>query len=68
MVRPMKKIERIIIKLVIIQFVYLIIAQWLIAHDSLQPVLNKLVIYEGVMKGQATQVIRTIDHFIRSML
>ncbi|WP_374718862.1 YpfB family protein [Parageobacillus toebii] len=56
----MKRVESILLKLVIIQFVFLIIAQWLILYTPLSPYLGKIYEYEGVSKQEKTKTIETI--------
>ena len=55
----MKRIEGIIIKLVIIQCISLLIAQMLLLHTPLSPFLSKMIDYEGVNKSEATQTVET---------
>ncbi|WP_285756002.1 YpfB family protein [Parageobacillus sp. G301] len=56
----MKRAESILLKLVIIQFVFLIIAQWLILYTPLSPYLEKIYEYEGVSRQEKTKTIETI--------
>jgi hypothetical protein len=57
---PMKRFESFLIKLVIIQFIFLIIAQWFILYTPLSPYLGKVYEYEGVGKQEKTKTIETI--------
>jgi uncharacterized membrane protein len=56
----MKRIESFLWKLVIIQFIFLIIAQGLILYTPLPPYLEKIYEYEGVSKQEKTKTIETI--------
>ncbi|MDX8359860.1 MULTISPECIES: YpfB family protein [Bacillaceae] len=57
----LKRFEGIIMKLVIIQVIFLIIAQSLLAHNDVKPYISKLVDYEGVQKNNFTIVLETFD-------
>ncbi|KFZ43896.1 hypothetical protein CS060_07650 [Anoxybacillus flavithermus] len=57
----MKTIERMLWKLAIIQFIFLLIAQFVVSHSSLAPYIVKVVHYEGVMKNSVTKTIETFD-------
>ena len=56
----MKRFESFLIKLVIIQFIFLIIAQWFILYTPLSRYLGKVYEYEGVGKQEKTKTIETI--------
>jgi hypothetical protein len=56
----MKRIERILLKLVIIQCIFLFIAQWLLLYTPLAPYFGKIYEYEGVSKQEKTKTIETI--------
>ncbi|BDG36585.1 YpfB family protein [Parageobacillus sp. VR-IP] len=55
----MKRFESLLWKLVIIQFIFLIIAQWLILYTPLHLYLGKVYEYEGVSKQEKTKTIET---------
>jgi hypothetical protein len=55
----MKRFERILIKLIVIQFVALVCAQLLIQHSTIQPYLSRVVQYEGVNKITITEWLET---------
>ncbi len=55
----MKRFERILIKLVIIQFVFLLLAQGILLYSPLSPYLSKMIDYEGVNKSESTQTVET---------
>lgn len=57
----MKRFERIIIKLIIIQFFALVCAQLLLQHASIQPYLSRVVQYEGVNKMTVTDWLETFS-------
>jgi hypothetical protein len=60
----MKKVETLFLKLVIIHFVFLFIAQWVILQTDVASYLNKTIEYEGVItneNGQTIQTFETID-------
>ncbi|CUA79514.1 YpfB family protein [Anoxybacillus suryakundensis] len=57
----MKTVERMLWKLAIIQFIFLLIAQFVISHSSLAPYIVKVVHYEGVMKNSVLKTIETFD-------
>lgn len=48
----MRSVERLLIKLVVIQFAFLLIAQTLLTQDSVRIYLSKTLYYEGVINGQ----------------
>ncbi|MBD1378633.1 YpfB family protein [Metabacillus arenae] len=55
----MKRFEGILIKLAIIQFVLLFIAQFLMNQEEIQPYISKVVQYEGVNKLTITEWLET---------
>ncbi len=57
----MKRIERILVKLVIIHAVLLILCQILLHHFSLFPVLNDLALYEGVTGQSFTNILEIFN-------
>ncbi|MBB6175519.1 MULTISPECIES: YpfB family protein [Anoxybacillus] len=57
----MKTVERMLWKLAIIQFIFLLIAQFVVSHSSIAPYVVKVVHYEGVMKNSVLKTIETFD-------
>ena len=57
----MKRFEQILLKLIIIQFVLLLLAQIIMLYTPLAPYVGKIYEYEGVNKNQGTKTIETID-------
>lgn len=57
----MKKVERLMIKLIICQFIFMIIAQWILYDTDLKTYLNRVYQYEGIHKGQVGETVETID-------
>ncbi|CAG9608325.1 YpfB family protein [Pseudoneobacillus rhizosphaerae] len=57
----MKSIERILIKLIIVQFVFLIVAQILFHNLNVFPELKEITQYEGVNNNQYTDVLETLS-------
>ncbi|MED2972731.1 MULTISPECIES: DUF5359 family protein [unclassified Fictibacillus] len=57
----MKKIEGLLIRLAIIHFVFLILSQWILTHDTWKRNVNKSIYYEGVIKGKNPGTMETID-------
>lgn len=55
----MKAFERILMKIMIIQFAFLVIAQLLILYSPLKPYLTKVIDYEGVSNEEETRTIET---------
>lgn len=58
----MKRFERILIKLAIIQFVFLLIAQILLQYSPITPYITRMIKYEGVDKSKSTQIIETFHN------
>jgi hypothetical protein len=56
-----KRIERILLKLVVIQFIFLLIVQFIILYTPFSPYLGKIYDYEGVSKNGVTKTIETFD-------
>lgn len=52
----MKRIETIIIKILIIQGIFLLLSQVFLHHYNLIPELNPLIQYEGVYKEQTPKI------------
>ncbi|WP_226666898.1 DUF5359 family protein [Metabacillus litoralis] len=57
----MKRLDRILIKLIIIQFIILICAQVLVQQNHIQPYLSRVVQYEGVNKITITEWLETFS-------
>ncbi|MDQ0197492.1 YpfB family protein [Neobacillus ginsengisoli] len=55
----MKVVERILIKIVIIQFVFLFLAQLFFHQLNIFPQLDQLTKYEGVTKNTFTEILQT---------
>jgi ABC-type uncharacterized transport system involved in gliding motility auxiliary subunit len=58
----MKRVEQILTKLAIIQFIFLVIAQSLLMFSHFSPYLTKMKEYEGVNKNYHTQIIESFHH------
>ncbi|MFC0271580.1 YpfB family protein [Metabacillus herbersteinensis] len=58
----MKTFERILIKLVVIQFILLVCSQVLIQQPQIQPYISRVVQYEGVNKITITEWIETFNN------
>ncbi|QPA33009.1 YpfB family protein [Thermaerobacillus caldiproteolyticus] len=56
----MKRIEQLLLKVVVIQFIFLFIAQCLLLYTPLAPYLGKVYEYEGVSKQEKTKTMETI--------
>ena len=57
----MKIVERILIKIIIIQFIFLFITQIFIHQMDLFPQLKQLTKYEGVNKNIYTDILQTFS-------
>ncbi|MGG2066395.1 YpfB family protein [Bacillus sp. S14(2024)] len=53
----MKKIEKILIRILIVQCLCLCIVQLLLTQDHIAKYLSKVVYYEGVTKGVMTKIL-----------
>ncbi len=60
-VGKMKRFDRILLKLIVIQFVILVFTQLLIQQKSIQPYLSRVVQYEGVNKLTITEWLETFS-------
>jgi hypothetical protein len=58
----MKNFERILIKLAIIQFIFLLIAQAIILYSPLTPYVTRMIEYEGVDQSDTTKTIETFQN------
>jgi hypothetical protein len=56
-----KRIERILLKLVVIQFIFLLIVQFVLLYTPFFPYLGKIYEYEGVAKNHITKTLETFD-------
>lgn len=56
----MKRFEGILLKLAIIQFIFLLIAQLLLLQSGLTPYISKIQDYEGVNGDKYTKTIETM--------
>ena len=59
----MKRIERILFKLIIIQLVCLVLSQYILTLPNLSAYLTKIELYEGVTQ-KAKDVTREVYHHI----
>lgn len=55
----MKTIERVLLKLIIVQFVFLLITQLFFHHMNAFPELKQLTQYEGVTDQNFTELLET---------
>ncbi|MEH6987232.1 YpfB family protein [Cytobacillus firmus] len=55
----MKTVERIILKLIVVQFVFLLITQFFFHHMDAFPELKQLTQYEGVTDQNFTELLET---------
>lgn len=57
----MKTIERILIKVIIIQFIILIFSQFIFHNLQAFPEVNQLMRYEGVTEDNFSQILETFQ-------
>lgn len=57
----MKTVERILIKLVIVQFVFLFLSQLLLHQLDIFPQIKHLTKYEGVNENTITEILQTFQ-------
>lgn len=57
----MKRFEGILVKFVIIQFIFLIVAQLVMMNGQVSPYLSKVIQYEGVTKDTYTKIVETFN-------
>jgi hypothetical protein len=57
----MKNIERVLIKIVIIQFIFLILAQLFFHRLDVFPQVKQLTKYEGVNENTYTEILETFQ-------
>ncbi|MFT4413117.1 YpfB family protein [Fredinandcohnia humi] len=58
----MKNFERILIKLAIIQFIFLLLSQAILLYSPLTPYITRMVEYEGVNQSETTKTIETFHN------
>ena len=56
-----KTIEKWILRLVVIQFIALVISQFIMSHQALSPYLNKAIRSEGVFDQEHTNTVQIIQ-------
>ncbi|MCM3724422.1 YpfB family protein [Neobacillus cucumis] len=57
----MKKVERFLIKLVIVQFLFLFLSQFLLHQMNIFPQIKNLTKYEGVNENTLTDILQTFQ-------
>jgi len=57
----MKKVERFLIKLVIVQFLFLFLSQLLFHQMNIFPQIKNLTKYEGVNENTLTEILQTFQ-------
>lgn len=57
----LKRFERILMKLIVIQFIALICGQLLVQNEHVQPYLSRVVQYEGVNKITISEWLETFS-------
>ncbi|MEC1521511.1 DUF5359 family protein [Neobacillus niacini] len=57
----MKIVERILIKVIIIQFIFLFFAQLILHQLDIFPQLEQLIKYEGVNENTFTEILQTFS-------
>lgn len=57
----MKKVERVLIKMAVIQLVFLLLSQFIIHQLDTFPQLKQITIYEGVTKNTLTYIVETFS-------
>lgn len=58
----LKIFERVLIKIIIIQFVLLVFSQWFIHHLNAFPELQIMIKYEGVHKAELTRILEVFTN------
>lgn len=56
----MRSLERILIKLIVVQFIFLIVTQVIFHRLNVFPELKEITQYEGVNNGQYTEILETL--------
>jgi hypothetical protein len=57
----MKTVERLLIKLVIVQFIFLFLSQLLLHQIDIFPQIKHLTKYEGVNENTLTEILQTFQ-------
>lgn len=57
----MKTMERILIKVIVVQFIFLLFSQLFLHVFDLMPELKQITQYEGVNKNSYTKIIETFN-------
>lgn len=57
----MKKVERILIKIAIVQGCFLLLSQIFFHHYNSFPELKELILYEGVNNGNYSEILEAIQ-------
>ncbi|WP_147533806.1 YpfB family protein [Bacillus marasmi] len=57
----MKTVERILIKLIVIQFVFLLLSQFIFHKFEVLPELHQLARYEGVSEDNFSEILETFN-------
>ncbi|MEH7333820.1 YpfB family protein [Neobacillus drentensis] len=57
----MKKVESILVKIVIIQFIFLFLSQFVFHQLDILPQLKQLTKYEGVNENTFTEILQTFQ-------
>jgi hypothetical protein len=57
----MKRIDRLLIQLALVHFIFLLMAQLLMESPSFKMYTNKSIHYEGVLKSERDPYLETID-------
>lgn len=58
----LKRVESILLKLAVIQFLFLIVSQALLYQSELSPYLSRTIFSEGVFIKNLFQTLETLDH------
>lgn len=57
----MKTVERILIKLIVIQFIFLLLSQYVFHKFEILPELQQLARYEGVSEDNFSEILETFN-------
>ncbi|WAA13776.1 YpfB family protein [Fervidibacillus halotolerans] len=57
----MKRMEGILKKVIVIQFIFLLLTQIFLHHFHFLPELNHIVLYEGVNRNNHEKVVQTLN-------
>ncbi|WNF38009.1 DUF5359 family protein [Bacillaceae bacterium IKA-2] len=58
----LKRVESILLKLAVIQFLFLIVAQALLYQSELSPYLSRTIFSEGVFRENLLHTLEILDH------